>query len=196
MRTAKKYVQSRLDPADIKLNGDRPFDMQVIDERTYSRILLNGSLGLGEAYMDGLWECPQLDEFFNRIFKIASYEKAKRFKEFWLILKSTFANMQFGSRSSDVVKTHYDLGNDLFINMLDKRMVYTCGYWKNAENLDEAQEAKLDLICRKLSLQPGQRILDIGCGWGSFAKYAAEKYGVSVIGITISKKQHELAQTL
>lgn len=196
MNTAKRYVQNRLKAAGIKINGDRPFDMQVKDERTYNKILLSGTIGVGESYMDGWWECRQLDEFFNRIFKIAPYEKAKRIKEYWLILKAALTNMQFGSRSSEVVKTHYDLGNDLFINMLDKRMVYTCGYWKNAENLDEAQEAKLDLICKKLNFQPGQKILDIGCGWGSFAKYAAEKYDVSVVGITISKKQLKLAQTL
>ncbi len=75
-------------------------------------------------------------------------------------------------------------------------MVYSCAYWKDAQNLDEAQEAKLDLICRKLNLKPGMKVLDIGCGWGSFAKYAAEKYKVQVVGITISQQQLKLAQQL
>ncbi len=194
--TAKKYVQNRLNSADIIINGNRPFDIQVKDERFYHRVLLNGSLGLGEAYMDGWWECQRLDEFFNKLLGITPYEKARRFKEFGLIVRAAISNMQTGLRSSEVVKKHYDIGNELYKNMLDKRMVYTCAYWKNAENLDEAQEAKLDLICRKLDLQPGQYILDIGCGWGSFAKYAAEKYGVSVVGISISKKQIKLAQVL
>jgi cyclopropane-fatty-acyl-phospholipid synthase len=98
-------------------------------------------------------------------------------------------NLQSKARAYQVGEKHYDTGNQFFENMLDKRMVYTCGYWKEAQNLDEAQEAKLDLVCRKLNLQPGQRILDIGCGWGSFVKFAAEKYGVEAVGITISKEQ-------
>jgi cyclopropane-fatty-acyl-phospholipid synthase len=80
--------------------------------------------------------------------------------------------------------------------MLDRRLTYSCGYWKNAKTLDEAQEHKFDLICRKLNLQPGQRILDIGCGWGSFMKYAAEKYHVSCVGITLSQKQLALGNEL
>ena len=196
MGAAKKYVKNRLNDANIEINGDRPFDIQVKDERFYNRILLNGSLGLGEAYMDGWWECAQLDEFFNRMLQIAPYEKPRKFKEIWLNLKAAISNMQSGSKSSEVINKHYDLGNELFKNMLDKRMVYTCGYWKDAGNLDDAQEAKLDLVCRKLNLKPGQHILDIGCGWGSFAKYAAEKYKVSVLGINISERQIELAKIL
>ncbi len=101
-------------------------------------------------------------------------------------------NRQTKKAAPKVGEHHYDLGNDLFCAMLDRRRVYTCGYWPNARNLDEAQEAKLDLVCRKLRLQPGQTVLDIGCGWGSFAKFAAEKYQVNVVGITISKEQVEL----
>ena len=196
MSAAKKYVQNRFNAADIEINGDRPFDIQVKDEKFYDRILLNGSLGLGEAYMDGWWECPQLDEFFNRILKITPNEKTRRLKNIGLMIKSAISNMQSGSKSSEVVNKHYDLGNELFKNTLDKRLLYTCAYWKDAENLDEAQEAKLDLICRKLNLKPGQKVLDIGCGWGGFEKYAAEKYEVSVVGISMSKKQIKFAQTL
>lgn len=196
MESAKKFLQNRLIPADITINGDRPFDMQINDERFYNRFLLNGPLGLGESYMDGWWDCKQLDEFFNRILRITPHENARRIREIALVAKAALSNMQSGSRSSDVVTKHYDIGNELFKNMLDKRMVYTCAYWKESQNLDEAQEAKLDLICRKINLQPGQKILDIGCGWGSFAKYAAEKYGVNIVGITISKKQIELAKIL
>jgi cyclopropane-fatty-acyl-phospholipid synthase len=80
--------------------------------------------------------------------------------------------------------------------MLDRRMTYTCGYWKNARNLDEAQEAKLDLVCQKLDLKPGQTVLDIGCGWGSFAKFAAERYGAHVVGVTVSEEQMKLGKEL
>lgn len=109
-------------------------------------------------------------------------------------LKATLFNLQSSRRAYVVGEAHYDLGNDLYEKMLDKRLVYTCGYWKDAKTLDEAQEAKLDLVCRKIGLKAGNRILDIGCGWGSFAKYAAEKYGASVVGITISKEQAVLAR--
>ena len=110
------------------------------------------------------------------------------------MLKAKILNLQNKKRSSEVIDKHYDLGNNLFQNMLDKRMVYTCGYWNKAKNLDEAQEAKLDLICKKIGLKPGMKILDIGCGFGSFAKYAAEKYKVKVVGITISKEQLEFGK--
>ena len=196
MDSAKKYVQDRFNSADIIINGNRPFDIQVKDERFYNRILLNGALGLGEAYMDSWWDCPQLDEFINRLLKITPNEKTRKFKEFGLIIKAVISNMLSGVKSSESVNKHYDLGNELFKNTLDKRMLYTCGYWKDADNLDDAQEAKLDLICRKLNLKPGQNILDIGCGWGSFEKFASERYEVNVVGISKSKKQIEYAQSL
>jgi cyclopropane-fatty-acyl-phospholipid synthase len=78
--------------------------------------------------------------------------------------------------------------------MLDKRMIYSCAFWKNASTLDEAQEAKLDMVCRKLELKPGMRVLDIGCGWGGMAQFAAKNYGVEVLGVTISKEQASLAR--
>ena len=98
-------------------------------------------------------------------------------------------NLQSKARSGASVEAHYDIGNDLYTRMLDPRMVYTCGYWKNAKTLAEAQEAKLDLVCRKVGLKPGMRVLDLGCGWGGFASWAAEKYGCSVLGVTLSKDQ-------
>ena len=192
----KKYVQKRLSLTGIKINGDRQFDLQVKDDRFYRRVFLNGSLGLGESYMDGWWDCSQLDEFINRLLKITPYEKPRKLNEILLKSKSGILNMQTGLKSKEVADKHYNLGNGLFKNMLDKRMVYTCAYWDNVGNLNDAQEAKLDLVCRKIDLKSGQHILDIGCGFGSFAKYAAEKYGVSVVGINISHKQIELAKIL
>lgn len=113
----------------------------------------------------------------------------------WLaVLKTKLQNLQTFTRSSQVARQHYDLGNDLYQTMLDSRLNYSCGYWRDADNLEAAQEAKLDLICRKLQLQPGMTLLDIGCGWGSLMKYAAENYGVSCIGITISEQQMELGK--
>ena len=111
-------------------------------------------------------------------------------------LGAALANLQNQTRVHGNIKHHYDIGNDLYKAMLDKRMVYTCAYWDETRSLDEAQEVKLEMVCRKLGLQQGQRILDIGCGWGSFARYAAENYGANVVGITISKEQVELGMRL
>jgi cyclopropane-fatty-acyl-phospholipid synthase len=112
------------------------------------------------------------------------------------VIRARFANLQNKSRAIEVAEQHYDLGNDLYEATLGRTLSYTCGYWKHAKNLDEAQDAKLDLICRKIGLKPGQTVLDIGCGWGGFLKFAAEKYGAKGVGITISKEQAVLAQEL
>jgi cyclopropane-fatty-acyl-phospholipid synthase len=102
--------------------------------------------------------------------------------------------LQTRSRALKVGEVVYDLGNDLYCAMLDKRLNYTCGYWTNATTLDEAQDAKLELVCQKIGLKPGMRVLEFGCGWGSFASYAAEKYGAHVVGVTISKEQLTFAK--
>jgi cyclopropane-fatty-acyl-phospholipid synthase len=192
----KRALQNIFNIADVNINGNRPWDIQVHDDKFYQRVLAQGSLGLGESYMDGWWDCKKLDEFFCRILG-KDLSKAVKGKGILRgILRAKFTNMQSKSRAFEVGEKHYDIGNDLYKNMLDKRMVYTCGYWRNAKTLDKAQEAKLDLTCRKLDLKPGMTVLDIGCGWGSFAKYAAEKYKVKVVGITISKEQVALGNRL
>src|SRR5579884_121483 len=99
------------------------------------------------------------------------------------------------SRDRTAVTYHYDRSNEFFALWLDKRMTYSCAYWDDpSEALEAAQERKLDLVCRKLRLQPGERVLDIGCGWGSFVIYAAERYGVDTVGITLSEKQAQVAR--
>ncbi len=197
MKSAKELAQELLRQADIEINGSRPWDIQVFDDRLYCRALQEGSLGLGEAYMDGWWDAPALEEFFTRLLAADIYEQVTgNWKTKLWQLGQIVCNWQKPSRAAQVGEHHYDLGNDLFEAMLDRRLTYTCAYWPHARNLDEAQEAKLDLVCRKLNLQPGQVVLDIGCGWGSFAKFAAEKYQVKVVGITVSKEQVELGQKL
>lgn len=183
-----------LEQGDIQIGGTRPWDIQVHDAHFYSRVLGEGSLGLGEAYMDGWWDCASLDQFFTRVFKAKLPEQVINWRDGLWVLQATLFNYQKLSRAYQVGRHHYDLGNDLYRLMLDKRMIYSCAYWKNAATLDQAQEDKLDLICRKLKLQPSMRLLDIGCGWGGMAAYAAEKYGVEVVGITVSKEQAELAR--
>ena len=188
-------IQQLLGQVGITINGRRPWDIQVHDQRLYQRVITHGSLGLGESYLDGWWDCEQLDEFFYRILRsgVAS-GVGLTFAHLRLLLIANIVNLQKKSRAFQIGTRHYDLGNDLYAAMLDTRMTYSCGYWHNAENLDQAQERKLDLICRKLGLKRGQKILDIGCGWGSLVRYAAERYGVSAVGITVSKNQAELAR--
>jgi len=182
--------------ADICVDGARPWDIQVHDDRFYQRVLAQGSLGLGESYMNGWWDCEKLDEFFYRVLKADLHKKVKVKGVLLDVLKAKAINMQSKSRAFEVGEKHYDIGNNLYQHMLDERMVYTCGYWKDANNLNEAQESKLELTCKKLNLKPGMKVLDIGCGWGSFAKYAAERYRSRVVGVTISKEQVELGNAL
>lgn len=178
-----------LKKASIRLNGSDPWDMQLIAPGVPERAFATGNLGLGEAYMDGDWDVDELDEFFARLLSTRLTDKIQPARLLGYVLAARLLNRQDVHRSKKVGELHYDLGNDFYAAMLDKRMTYTCGYWENATTLDEAQEAKLDLICRKLQLKPGMRVLDIGCGWGSFMAYAAENYGVECVGISISKEQ-------
>ncbi len=191
----RNQIQELLDLADIKLNGSRPWDIKVNDEKLYHRVLSHGSLGLGESYMDGWWDCEAIDQMLDRIFKADLDKKVKNnWKLLLEVVGAQIFNMQNKKRARVVGEKHYDIGNDLYEAMLDTRMAYSCGYWKDANNLDDAQEAKLDLICQKLGLKYGDRVLDIGCGWGNFTNFAAKKYGVSCVGITISKEQAALAK--
>ncbi|EKD53977.1 MAG: hypothetical protein ACD_60C00134G0005 [uncultured bacterium] len=192
---AKSLVTDSLQKIGIEINGTRPSDIQVHNEDFYARLVREGSLGLGEMYMDGWWDSAALDVFFDRLIRADLESQIKKNNR--LLFKALIAkliNLQPKKRAFQVGKTHYDLGNNLFKATLDPSMSYTCGYWKEAKNLEEAQQAKLKLVCQKLKLQPGMRILDIGCGFGALAKYAAETYGVSVVGITVSKNQFEYAK--
>jgi cyclopropane-fatty-acyl-phospholipid synthase len=180
----------------ITLDGSRPFDVQVHNPGFYRRVLSQGIYGALNAYVDGWWDCEQLDELTTRIAR-ASFPVPleARFRFYASLLRAWMFNLQ-NPRRALRAQEHYDLGNDLFQAMLGPRLVYSCGYWRNASGLDEAQLAKLDLVARKVRLRPGMRVLDIGCGWGAFAKHAAEHYGVRVVGITISREQCELGKSL
>ncbi len=189
-------ARNLLAQADIQINGSREWDMQVHDNDVFKRVFAEGNLGLGETYMEGLWDVPALDVFFDRLLSAHLDEKVRPGKLMIHALRARMTNLQSVRRAWQVGESHYDLGNDFYAAMLDRRMTYTCGYWKEAATLDEAQEAKLDLVCRKLNLKSGMRVLDIGCGWGSFMAYAAEHYGVECVGLTISKEQADYGRTL
>jgi len=192
----QRRVEDLLLLADIQVNGDRSWDIQVHNPELFGRILGEGSMGLGEAYMDGWWDCQDMDIFFAKLLAAELAKKVTTLSDRLFFLQAHLINRQKGKRAMKVATDHYDVGNDLYEKMLDKQMIYTCGYWQDAENLDQAQQHKLELVCRKLKLEPGMRVLDIGCGWGGAARYMAKHYDVSVVGITISEEQVNLANSL
>ena len=190
---SKALIATLLETADVEIGGSRPWDLQVHDERLYDRIVSYGTLGFGEAYMDGWWDAQAIDQLIYRVLKHDLRAQMRvDLATIASVARSRLINLQ-RRRAFEVGEKHYDIGNELYAAMLDKRMVYSCGYWRDADNLDAAQEAKLDLICRKAGLEEGMRILDIGSGWGGFLRFAAERYGVSGIGLTVSKEQAEYA---
>ncbi len=194
---SKHVIEEMVSVADIQMNGDRSWDIKVYDEGFYDRILRDQSLGLGESYMEGWWDAPALDECLYRIMRTNLEDGFKpSWSMKWAYVKAKLFNRQSRSGSMKVINEHYQLGNDLYENMLDDLMTYSCGYWKNATTLNEAQAAKYDLIVKKLGLKKGMRLLDIGCGWGGFAKFVSENYGVSVVAITLSKNQAEYAKKM
>ena len=188
--SARARLTELLAHADIVIDGDRPWDPWVRDERFFD-LAFAGSLAIGEGYMDGLWDVAQLDELVCRFRRAKLDERFRIGADGWRVLKARLRNRQSPSRSYRMGQRVYDGAIDLFEATLDPRMVYSCAYWKSATTLAEAQEAKLDLACRKLGLARGMRVLDIGCGWGGFARYAAEKYGAEVVGVSVSREQVE-----
>ena len=199
--SSRSKVEELLATADIRVDGERPWDVHVHEPRFFTRVLAQGSLGLGESYMDGWWDAPSLDGFLFQLLHAHVDERVHGLGDVLAGLKARVVNMQSMRRSFTVGRRHYDLGNDLYSAMLGQRLVYSCAYWRDAsgmplDDLDAAQEAKLDLVCRKLDLGPGLRVLDIGCGWGEALKFAAERYGVSGVGVTVSREQAEYARRL
>ena len=194
---SEAVVRELFDLAGIAVNGSHPWDIQVHDPRLYDRVLQRATLGLGEAYVDGWWDCEAIDQFIDRALRANLEVQIRRnVRLLFHVLRSRLLNLQSPAMAFEVGEHHYDLGNDLYRAMLDKRLNYTCGYWQDATTLDEAQDAKLELVCKKIGLQPGMRVLELGCGWGSFAKYAAEKHGAEVLGVTVSKEQVALGMEL
>jgi cyclopropane-fatty-acyl-phospholipid synthase len=194
--STESFLRDLLAKADVTLNGNKPWDLRVRDDRALARIIRDGSLGFGEAFMEGWLDCDRIDELAYRAYQANLAEQIEVKTAILEALKVRLNPFGSKSRSHEIGEFHYDTGNDLFELMLDPHMIYSCGYWKRAQTLEQAQRDKLELICRKLDLKPGQRLLDIGCGWAGLARYAAEHFGVQVVGITVSKEQAELGRTL
>lgn len=196
MLRLRRHFEQLLEPLDVRIDGDRPWDVQVHDDRLYARVLATGTLGVGDAYMDGWWSCDAIDELVCRVSRHRVTGRLGAPIDLLQAARSRLTNIQAGGRSRKVAEQHYDLGNDLYEAMLDPLMMYSCGYWSSASTLPDAQVAKLALIGDKLGLQPGMRVLDIGCGWGGAARFLAERYGCDVVGVTISTEQADLARRM
>lgn len=192
--SSRQRVVSLLSQAGVRVNGDGPTDLQVKDPRFFDRVISSGTLGLGESYMDDWWDVADLQGMFRRVIEARLGAHIRTASDGWLWLKARLRNAQRGRGAYVVAERHYDLGNDLYEAMLGPQMVYSCGYWKDAANLAEAQDAKLDLVYRKLGLAAGMHVLDIGCGWGEALRRAARDRGATGVGVTVSREQAEHAR--
>ena len=210
MDTSRKFMADLLSEAGVQVDGGAPWDLRVKDERFFREVMLRKNLGLGEGYMLGWWDCERVDEFICRVLRSGA---ADRVRGCWRllvrVLPSLVFNLQNLSRAKVVARRHYDLGNDLFLSFLDPYLQYSCAYFKDlpagsdplaqpddevSRDLEQAQRAKMRLICEKLELRPGETLLDIGCGWGGLARFAAEEYGCAVTGVNISRRQIDFAR--
>ena len=192
----RRLVEDFLASADVRINGSRPWDIRVEDERFFARMLSDGAVGVGEAYMDGWWESDALDELAARVFRARLEAKMPVSPRLVLGgLHARLADRQSRRRSHEVMRRHYDLV-DVCEAFLDPYMQYSCAYFKDTTQLNEAQEKKLDLICRKLRIESGDRVLDLECGKGGFAKFAAAKYDCSVTGVNLSGEEVNYARGL
>lgn len=195
MPAYRQVVTELLAGADVAIDGPQPWDIQAKDERLFARVLQDKNLGLGESYMEGWWDCGQVDGMICRLLRGGLEEKIRgSLRHLMRFLPAVLFNLQSGSRSRMIAGRHYDLGNDLFFSFLDPYNQYSCGYFRDTDDLNAAQLKKLEMICRKLNLSPGDHLLDIGCGWGGLARYAAEKYSCQVTAVNISEEQLRYAR--
>jgi cyclopropane-fatty-acyl-phospholipid synthase len=190
----RSIIEKQAALADIKIGGSRPWDITVHDEGVFKRFVLDGALGLGESYVAGQWDCQRLDLFFEHLLRAFLDRKSKTTLAHVVTASlNVVKNLQNKARAFQVGEAHYDLSNEFYEAMLDSRMIYTCAFWNGTDNLDAAQESKLRMVCQKLGIESGHEVLDIGCGWGGLARYAAEEYGAHVTGVTVSKSQADYA---
>ena len=190
MTSMREQCVTLLESAGITVGGDLPHDIQVHDDRFWARVLRDRELGLGESYQEGWWDARRLDELLVRILT-ADLQSAVRSSPTLLlhVARSRLTNRQTTGRAARNARAHYDIGNDLYLRMLGPEMVYSCALWEGTDDLQAAQVAKMELICQKLHLQPGMRLLDIGCGWGGFARHAAIHHGATIVGISPAGEQ-------
>lgn len=193
----REFCLDILEKAGIPINSSEPWSMQVHDERVWDRVVARHQLGLGEAYIEGWWDCANIDQMLTRLLTIdATVLLRPSAKVIFHHARSSLLNHQRKSKAANNAKHHYNRGNELYVRMLDPEMAYSCGYWKDASTLNQAQINKFDLICRKLKLEPGMKLLDIGSGWGGLLRHAVKHYGVTGVGISPADEQIHLAREL
>ncbi len=190
-----EIVAELLAQTGVRIDGPNPWDIQVKDDRWYSRIWKEKNLGLGESYMEGWWSCRQIDEMICRVLRGGLEEKVRENLRYLIrFLPGIIFNLQSRKRARMIAQHHYDLDNDLFLSFLDPYNQYSCAYFKDTDDLAQAQKNKLKLICEKTGITSRDHVLDIGCGWGGFARYAAEHYGCRVTAVNISGRQLRFAE--
>ncbi len=188
-RIFKPLLESLLEGSGVKLDGGRPWDIRVRNDRLYRRAL-RGSLGIGESYMAGDWDCEALDELFRRVLTSDAQQRPLiRAAGALKALQSRLMNLQTKRRSRAVAEEHYDIDHRMYAMFLGPWNQYTCCFFDGTTDLERAEVTKLEMLCDKLELKAGERLLDIGCGWGGFAKYAARTRGCEVTGISLSEEQ-------
>jgi len=170
-------------------------DIIIHDKSTYRNIITKGSLGLGESYMKKKWDSPHLDILIAKLIKAGIHKNnfLGALTKFILWVKSVIFNLQDRKNSPLLSETHYNTGNHLFKSFLDPNMIYSCAYFKNTNDLAQAQLKKIKIVGNKLDLQPGEKVLDIGCGWGGTARILSEMFDVEVTGVSDSSEMIKYA---
>ena len=188
---AEKFVRDLFSQVEIEVNGSNPWDPQVHNPAAYNMMVSRGSVGLGETYMHGYWDCEQLDQFFARVTSVDLRKLIPvNFPTVSLAVGAYLKNRQLPKAAWEVGRMHYDLPDEVWEATLDSAMTGSCAYYRNpTDTLEEAQLNKCRMTLDKVGLKSGHSLLDIGVGWAAFSGLAAQEYGAHPIGITVSEGQ-------
>lgn len=190
MAFSKHLITYLFSRADIRVGGSRSWDIEVTDPRFFRTLMKRGSLGLGEAYMDGWWRAEDLEAFFYRCIKSNLYQASQSLPfHVRRRLLDKLNNQQNRNKSVRVARQHYNLGNDLFFEFLGHYKNYSCGYFRDTDDLCQAQLKKMQQICREMAFKSGERVLDVGGGWGEIARHVATNHECQITSINISDEQ-------
>jgi cyclopropane-fatty-acyl-phospholipid synthase len=190
-RIAEKGLKLLLAGADIEVGRSPSAEIIVHDDSFYRDVLTTGSLGLGDSYIDGKWDCEKIDELIYKILTLGIHQKLAPVYNIAGEIKRRALNLQSRERAKQVIEEHYDLPSEFYASFLDPYFQYTCARFEGTADLDKAQEIKMGNICKKLGLKAGDKVMDIGGGWGGLAHFMASNCGVEPTVVTLSKTQAE-----